>query len=574
MAFDGFVTRAVVQELASCVVGGRISKIYQPHQSDIVLSIRARGANYKLLLSANPSFPRLHLTEETFTNPVQAPMFCMLLRKHCEGAVIERITQVGMERIVHIDVRTRDELGDEVTRRLIIEVMGRHSNLILMDPSSNAVLDSVHHVTPAVSQHRIVLPGRPYVFPPNQDKENPIEIAKDTFISRLQPNNGKMDHQLVELLTGMSPLLAKELIHRNRLGSREQLWEHYQSFIADMKNDKYYPNVTVFNAKTMFSVYPLTQFQNDDVQTFSSISECLESFFHQRADRDTVRQRVQDLSRFVSNEYKKNEKKIQKLKQTMSDAEGADQYRIIGDLLMSHLHTMKRGDREVEIYNYYEEVAPVILVQLDPLLTPTANAQAYYKKYNKAKASLSFVTEQIEKTEIEMAYLDSILQQLESASISDIDDIREELVEEGYIRNRNKGKRKSKSTQPAVTSYWSRDGVEIVVGKNNKQNEYVTNRLSNAFDTWLHTKDIPGSHVVIRSREFSDDTLFDAAMLAAYFSKAKGSSSVPVDYTLIKHVKKPSGAKPGYVIYDHQKTVNVTPEDAYVKGLEKKPINK
>ncbi|MEX2104905.1 MAG: NFACT family protein, partial [Bacilli bacterium] len=466
MAFDGFVTRAVVHELASHLVSGRIYKIYQPHQSDIVLTIRARGANYKLLLSANPSFPRLHLTQETFTNPVQAPMFCMLLRKHCEGAVIERITQVGMERIVHMDVRTRDELGDEVTRRLIVEVMGRHSNLILMDPTSNAVLDSVHHVTPAVSQHRIVLPGRPYVFPPNQDKENPLEIAKDTFISRLQPNNGKMDQQLVELLTGMSPLLAKELMHRNRLGSREELWEHYQSFIADMKNDKYYPNVTVVNSKTMFSVYPLTQFQSDDVQTFSSISECLESFFHQRADRDTVRQRVQDLSRFVRNEYKKNEKKIQKLKTTMSDAEGADQYRIIGDLLMSLLHTMKRGDHEVEIYNYYEEEAPVILVQLDPLLTPTANAQAYYKKYNKAKASLSFMTEQIDKTEIEMAYLDSILQQLESASISDIDDIREELVEEGYIRNRNKGKRKSKSTQPTVSSYWSRDGVEIVVGKN------------------------------------------------------------------------------------------------------------
>ncbi|MDC0760418.1 NFACT RNA binding domain-containing protein [Brevibacillus sp. AG] len=568
MAFDGVVTRSVTRELHK-LVGGRISKIHQPHHSDIVMQVRTQGETVKFLLSANPTYPRLHITTEEFTNPLEAPMFCMLLRKHCEGGVIESVQQIGMERIIHIDVRTRDELGDTAVRRIIVEIMGKHSNIILIDPATGMILDSAMHVTLAISRYRQVTPGRPYVSPPSQDKRDPLTVTEQAFISSLDWNGGRLDKQIVEGYTGISPLLAKEILHRAGLANRETLWAAFSQVMKAINAHEYVPSIVEANGKAYFHVVELTHLSNGVTTPYPSIQECFQAFYEGKALRDTVKQRAHDLIRFVTSERNKNEKKIEKLEQTLQDAHEADQFRLYGELITANMHQMKRGDRELVTVNWYDEAGGTITIPLDPLKTPSENLQSYYKRYNKAKNSLSIVSEQIEQAHAELLYLDGVLVQLEHATLKDAEEIREELVEQSYMRDRKKrGPRKKKETRPELDTYLSSDGIEILVGKNNKQNEYLTNKLASSQETWLHTKDIPGSHVVIRAREFSDETLLEAANLAAYFSRAKEGSQIPVDYTLIKHVKKPSGAKPGYVIYEQQRTLYVTPDEALIRRLK------
>ncbi|MFF0825660.1 NFACT family protein [Brevibacillus sp. NPDC003359] len=568
MAFDGVVTRSVARELHK-LVGGRISKIHQPHHSDIVMQVRTQGETVKLLLSANPTYPRIHITTEEFTNPLEAPMFCMLLRKHCEGGVIESVQQIGMERVIHIDVRTRDELGDTAVRRIIVEIMGKHSNIILIDPATGMILDSAMHVTLAISQYRQVMPGRPYVSPPSQDKRDPLTVTEQAFLSSLDWNGGRLDKQIVEGYTGISPLLAKEILHRAGLANRETLWAAFSQVMEAINAHEYVPSIVEANGKAYFHVVELTHLSNGATTPYPSTQECLQAFYEGKALRDTVKQRAHDLIRFVTGERNKNEKKIEKLEQTLQDAHEADQFRLYGELITANMHQMKRGDRELVTVNWYDEAGGTMTIPLDPLKTPSENLQSYYKRYNKAKNSISIVSEQIDQAQVELLYLDGVLVQLEHATLKDAEEIREELVEQSYMRDRKKrGPRKKKDTRPELDTYHSSDGIEILVGKNNKQNEYLTNKLASSQETWLHTKDIPGSHVVIRAREFSDETLLEAANLAAYFSRAKEGSQIPVDYTLIKHVKKPSGAKPGYVIYEQQRTLYVTPDEALIRRLK------
>lgn len=568
MAFDGVVTRAVAQELHR-LIGGRISKIHQPHHSDILLQIRTQGENVKLLLSANPTYPRIHVTTEEFTNPLEAPMFCMLLRKHCEGGMIESIEQVGMERIIHIDVRTRDELGDTTLRRIIMEVMGKHSNIILVDPASGTILDSAMHVTLAISQYRQVIPGRPYVSPPGQNKRDLFEVDKMAFITSLDWNTGRLDKQIVDTYTGVSPLLAKEIVHRAGLATRDSLWEAFSAIREDLFARRYTPMIVTTRDKSYFHVVELTHLEAEALTPYPTVQACLQAYYEGKALRDTVKQRAHDLIRFVTGERNKNEKKIEKLLQTLEDARDAEQFRLYGEMITANMHQIKRGDKELVTVNWYDETGGTITIPLDPLKTPSENLQAYYKRYNKAKNSIQVVSEQIEQARTEILYLDGLLGQLEHASLQEAEEIREELVEQGYMRDRKKrGMRKKKDMKPALEKYTSSDGTEILVGKNNKQNEYLTNKLASPQDTWLHTKDIPGSHVVIRSRQYSEQTLLEAANLAAFFSRAQKGSQVPVDYTLVKHVKKPSGSKPGFCIYEQQKTVYVTPDEALIHSMK------
>ncbi|BAU27526.1 putative ribosome quality control (RQC) complex YloA/Tae2 family protein [Aneurinibacillus soli] len=566
MAFDGIVTRAVTHELNEKLAGSRIAKIHQPTDTDIVMQIRTRSGSVRLLLSASLSFPRLQLTTAAYQNPLEAPMFCMLLRKYCEGAVIESIRQVDMERIVHIDVRGRDELGDDRAKRLVLEIMGRHSNLILMDPETGLIHDGLHHVTPSVSRYRVVLPGRPYLPPPPQDKRNPLDTSRQEFLARMKFNEGKLDKQLVGSFAGMSPLVATEILHRAGLPTEDALWNAFRSVMDDVDAHLYTPTIVRTATKEYFSAIPLTHLQGV-AEAFDSMSACLEAFYQGKAERDTVKQRMHDLLRLVSNERDKNAKKIEKLKETKRQAEDAHVYQRYGELITANIYQMERGQIDVTVLNYYEDDSPELTIPLDPRLTPSENAQAYFKKYTKAKNSLAVLDEQIAGAEEEVRYLDMIIQQVESAGLSDIEEIREELTEEGYLRARTGRNRKPKTKNPVLERYTSSEGIEMYLGKNNKQNEYLTNRLAAPTDTWLHTKDIPGSHVVIRSTEFGDATLAEAAMLAAYHSKARQSSQVPVDYTLVRHVKKPKGAKPGFVIYEQQKTLFITPDDAVLRDL-------
>lgn len=576
MALDGIVTRAIVHELQSCR-GARINKIYQPNDRDIVFHIRTQQGNAKLLLSANPTYPRVHLTQETFLNPAEAPMFCMILRKHCESGIIEDIQQVGMERIIHITIRQRDELGDISSKKIIVELMGRHSNIILLDPASDTILDGINHVTPAISSYRVVMPGFAYTNPPEQHKLNPLETLQEAFRESCLMNEEQAVPWLVSAFSGLSPLAAQEIAHRAGESSANEvegekdcgsLWSVFDELMEQVRNHQYTP-VTGVNAKgkSVFSVIPLTLLV-DETTTYESVSRCMEDYYGDKAQRDTVKQKVSDLLRFLQNERTKNIKKLDNLNKDLEEAGDADRYRIFGELLFASLHQIKKGDREAQLVNFYDEEQVTVTIPLDPLLTPSDNAQRYFKKYNKYKNSLAVIDEQLIKTREEINYIENLLQQLSHASLSDIDEIREELIQQGYLRDRNrKAKKKKKNDKPTLHVYTSSEGIELYVGKNNLQNEYVTNRLASSNDTWLHTKDIPGSHVVIRSSEYGDATLQEAAQLAAYYSQAKESSSVPVDYTLIRHVRKPNGAKPGFVIYDNQKTLFVTPDEQRIKAM-------
>ncbi|AOZ91541.1 Rqc2 family fibronectin-binding protein [Paenibacillus crassostreae] len=581
MALDGIVTRAIVQEL-QVYKGARISKIYQPNNHDILFNLRSREGNSKLLLSVNPTYPRVHLTDKSFLNPQEAPMFCMLMRKHCESGTIEDIQQVGMERIIHISIRQRDELGDVSLKKIIIELMGRHSNIILMDASSGIILDGIHHVTPAISSFRIVMPGVAYTEPPEQHKLNPLEVDQDSFIKAYTETEQEPISWIVDSFSGLSPLIAQEVVYRanqeqdsvlsdeNRI-SATLLWRAFSQVMVAVSKHDYQPTIGAnVKGKMVFSAISLSMLHSD-VTTYNSISECLEEYYGDKAERDTVKQKVSDLLRFLHNERAKNLKKLDHLQEDILEAGDADQYRIWGELIFASLHMINKGDKSVELTNFYDDEQATMTVPLDPLLSPTENAKRYFKKYNKYKNSLVVIDQQLIKTHEEIRYMDDLLQQLSHASMNDIEEIREELIQQQYLRDRSKKTRKKKvkkkNDRPTLHVFTSSEGIEIYVGKNNLQNEYVTNRLASPNDTWLHTKDIPGSHVVIRSDSFGEATLEEAAQLAAYFSQAKESSSVPVDSTLIRHVRKPSGSKPGFVIYDHQKTLFVTPDERRIKEL-------
>ncbi|MFD0771032.1 NFACT family protein [Bacillus sp. CGMCC 1.60114] len=568
MAFDGLFTRAITYEIATSLQTGRISKIYQPSKYEILLHIRANGKNQKLLLSAHPTYARMHLTTQNYDSPALPPMFCMLLRKHLEGGFIEKIEQIDLERIIQITIRSRNEIGDESLKTLIIEIMGRHSNIILVESKTNIILDSLKHVSLAVNRHRTVYAGAEYIAPPTQQKINPLQIeTQEEFIRPLDFLAGNMDKQLVGAFMGISPLFAKEVVAKAGMVNENTLSEVFFTLQKPLLEHQYTPSMIVVNGKEFFYLFPLSHLKGEE-KTFSSISELLDRFFFGKAERDRVKQQAHDLERFMQNEKAKNEKKLIKLKKTLEDAGKADKYQLFGELLTANMYAVKKGDTEVEVINYYDENSGTVKITLDPLRTPSENAQRYFQKYQKAKNSVAIVEEQIEKTNEEILYFDSLLQQMEAASSKDIEEIREELAEEGYMRNRKAKNIKKKPAKPILDKYIASDGTEILVGKNNKQNDYLTNKLARRDEIWLHTKDIPGSHVVIRSLEPSDETLVEAAKLAAYFSKAKESSSVPVDYTKIRHVKKPSGAKLGFVTYDNQQTVYVTPDADTVMKLK------
>lgn len=570
MALDGLVVHAIVHELQSCV-GSRIHKIYQPDVHDILFHLRIQRSNKKLLLSAQPTYPRVHFTDESFNNPAEAPMFCMLMRKHCENGIIESVKQIDMERIIHIDIQHRNELGDIGHKRIIIELMGRHSNLILLDPETNHIYGSVQHVTPAISSHRVVLPGATYTPPPEQHKTNPLTATEhdiETILTESETLDLRPAQQIVASFSGISPLVAAELMYRSE-ASQTSIATAFTQMLDHIRAHRYAPTIHHAERKSFFSVIELTHIGGEQ-HAYDSISECLQAFYTQKAERDTVKQRTSDLLRFLQNEKNKNVRKLKKLKDTLRKAHDAERFKVWGELLTASLHEVKQGDVEIEVINYYDPDLSTETISLDPQLSPAQNAQHYFTKYRKAKNSVSIVKQQIEQTESEIKYIESVLQQLDNASLNDIDEIREELIEQRYIRARSSKKTRKvhKKTKPQLHCFQSSEGISIYVGKNNTQNDYLTTRLAHSSDTWLHTKDIPGSHVVIRSQTFNETTLQEAAMLAAYYSQARQSSQVPVDYTLIRHVRKPNGAKPGYVIYDHQKTLFITPDEKLIKQLK------
>lgn len=568
MSFDGLFTRAITHELNSLLKGGRINKIHQPYKNEVIMAVRANGVNHKLLLSAHPSYARVQITNEQYDNPNEPPMFCMLLRKHLEGFIIEDIKQAGLDRMIIFEVKGRNEIGDISYKQLIVEIMGRHSNIIIVDKSRNVILDSIKHVTFAVNTHRAIMPGQEYIMPPQQEKLNPLDAIEEDVLRAIDFNSGNLDKQLVASFAGISPILAKEIVYKAGLANRTTLPKAFIDVMSQIKNHDYAPSITYGTNKEAFYLVPLMHLKGE-VKSYESLSSLLDRYYFGKAERDRVKQQGNDLERLIINEKEKNEKKIKKLESTLDDAKKAEQFQLYGELLTANIFMAQKGMKEITVVNYYDEDGASITIPLDPRKTPSENAQKYFTKYQKAKNSVSIVMEQIELAKGETAYFEGLIQQVEAASPKDLEEIREELIEGGYIRARQKKSNKNKQNlKPVLEKYQSSDGTEIIVGKNNKQNDYLTNKVAARDDIWLHTKDIPGSHVVIRSKEPSEDCILEAAQIAAYFSKARSSSSVPVDFTKVRHVKKPSGAKPGFVIYEQQQTVYVTPDEDLILKLK------
>jgi len=586
MALDGVVISALAKETAEKIVGGRIDKIHQPEKDELIISVRTFGGAYKLLLCANPSFPRFHITGMQKENPDKPPMFCMLLRKHIQGGKILYVVQEGFERIIRIGIESYDEMGYLSEKVLIVEIMGKHSNIILTDKEGK-ILDSIVHVDLTVSSVRQVLPGFPYSPPPSQGKKNPLDASRDDIAFALSNEDLPVWRQILESYSGISPLVAREAVYRatgmcDVTGpevSRQELEDvalNFYAMITDIKEGVYNPCIITDKATkkpTEFCALDIAQYGSGAMcEHYPSVSEAVENFYIKKATAESIKQKCGDLLKLVSNNIDRCRKKLQLQSEILKKAEKREKYKIYGDLITANIYMIEQGMTEVTVSNFYSETGENVTIPLKNDLSPSKNAQRYYQKYNKEKTAEIETTKQKKLNEEELDYLESVYESLTKVETgSEIIQIRDELIEEGYLKNRGRLNKKRKPDNPRPMHFVSDDGYDIYVGKNNKQNDYVTLKLSRSTDIWFHTKGIHGSHALIKTDDgltVPDETYMQAARLAAYYSKGRGSENVPVDYTEVKNVKKPSGAKPGMVIYVNYNTLYVTPDEDEANRLK------
>ncbi len=587
MPLDAVTLGAVSDELNTLLCGARIEKVHQPEKDEIVLLLKTSGGAQRLVISASSEHPRIHITKDLKENPIAPPMFCMLLRKHLTGAKINSITRMGFERAVDINFLTRNELGDITTRHLICEIMGRNSNIILLDENEK-IIDSIKHVDLTVSTVRNILPGLKYMLPPdNKERLNPDFSTKDDYYNLIKnAHEGREpEKEIVSGVMGISPLLAGECVYR-AVGERKVLAgelddekmhlcaEELEKMFKKAKNGEITPCIIIDktqNRAVDFAPFLLMQYGEDSVVIKESLNEALYEFYHLRDLQAHIKNRSSNIIKVINNNLNRAQKKLDILQKELALSEKREEYRIWGDLISANLHRIKKGDRELVCQNFYEENAPECVITLDTVKTPSQNAQSYYKKYKKAKNTQINATVQIEKTVEEIKYLESVLYSVtNSQSPSDLTEIREELIKFGYIKNDNTKKHKEKQTQSKPMEFEC-DGYTIFVGKNNTQNDYLTLRIGKSRDLWLHTKNIPGSHVLVKymGEDFPNNVIESAAKLAAFYSKGKNSSYVEVDYCPVSHVRKPSGAKSGMVIYEGYNTALVNPDEELAEKLRK-----
>lgn len=573
MALDAIAIRALETEL-KILEGGRVDKVHQPERDEIVVAVRTYDSSYKLLISASPAHPRLHLTNHSKKNPKTAPLFCMLLRKHLASGRIKSVEQIGFERVTKITIESYDELGDYTEKYLYVEIMGRHSNIILVN-AEGRVIDSIKRVDESISTVRQILPGSIYEPPPIQDKIALPRWDNENNIEFLGAN--KVDKAIISQISGISPLTAREIVY-NVFNStdvmsdavntnRHAMLKLELSHLRDLVLNNNFTPCMIEDAQTNklveFSAIPIKQYETlARVIQYDSMSELLDEFYYKRDVNERMRQKTADLVKLLNNHAERIAKKMSILEATLKDAEKMDTYKEYGDLITANIYRIDEGVKSVELENYFDNMK-IVKISLDPSLSPSQNAQKYYKKYTKSKTAVIEAKKQLENSREELVYIKSTLAMVETADrIEDIGVIRAELAQEGYIKKSSNAQKKIKSEGSKPMHFVSKDGFDIFVGRNNTQNDYLTLKLANSSDLWFHTKDIHGSHTVIKlgiDKDVPRDTILQAASLAAYYSKARESSQVPVDYTEIRNVKKPNGAKPGMVIYDHYNTVYVTP---------------
>ncbi|EUC82319.1 fibronectin-binding protein A, N-terminal domain protein [Streptococcus sp. CM6] len=550
MSFDGFFLHHMIEELRSELVNGRIQKINQPFEQELVLQIRSNRQSHRLLLSAHPVFGRIQLTQTTFENPAQPSTFIMVLRKYLQGALIESIEQVENDRIVEITVSNKNEIGDHIQTTLIIEIMGKHSNILLVDKSSHKILEVIKHVGFSQNSYRTLLPGSTYIAPPSTESLNPFTIKDEKLFEILQTQELTAKN-LQSLFQGLGRDTANEL--ENILVS-DKLSTFRNFFGQETKP---------FLTETSFSPVP---FANRVGETFASLSDLLDTYYKDKAERDRVKQQASELIRRVENELQKNRHKLKKQEKELLATDNAEEFRQKGELLTTFLHQVPNDQDQVILDNYYTNQP--IIIALDKALTPSQNAQRYFKRYQKLKEAVKYLTELIEETKATILYLESVETVLNQAGLGEIAEIREELIQTGFIRRRQREKihKRKKPEQ-----YLASDGKTIIyVGRNNLQNEELTFKMARKEELWFHAKDIPGSHVVISGNlNPSDEVKTDAAELAAYFSKGRLSNLVQVDMIEVKKLNKPTGGKPGFVTYTGQKTLRVTPDPEKIASMKK-----
>ena len=560
MSFDGLFTHAMVRELNETLAGGRIMKIHQPYPNEIFLVIRNNRTNYPVLLSAHPSFARAQISRIKYANPQTAPNFAMMLRKHLEGAQLLRVEQVANDRMIKFTTSGRNELGDEEKTSLILEMMGRHSNLFLIDEPTQRILDLIKHVPADQNRVRTLMPGGTYVMPPKQDVINPYESLDGLAHLILDnPDVNDLAKGIQTTFQGFARDSAQELAEvLQQSGDAMKLAQDWFD-----RFDQPDPRLISTEKGVNFTPFEWLTVQGN-VLTYPTLSEMLDAYFAEKSERDRVQQQAAIVLRVVRNELKKNKTKIKKQQAELDAADNADEFKVKGELLTTYMHQVERGMTEIELPNYYDDNKP-LKIALSNQIGPSQNAQKYFTKYNKLKTSVKYLNEQIAMAQEEVDYFENLLAQIDIASPKDIEEIRQELIQEGYMRVQSKKKHKPQVSQPE--KFYATDGTLIEVGKNNLQNERLSMKTAAKSDIWLHTKDIPGSHVIIHDANPSDDTLLEGAMLAAYFSKARDSANVPVDYLPVRRLRKPNGSKPGFVIFEGQTTMAVTPDFALVQRL-------
>ncbi|OAN18897.1 MULTISPECIES: Rqc2 family fibronectin-binding protein PavA [Streptococcus] len=550
MSFDGFFLHHMVEELRRELVNGRIQKINQPFEQELVLQIRSNRQSHRLLLSAHPVFGRIQLTQTTFENPAQPSTFIMVLRKYLQGALIESIEQVENDRIVEMTVSNKNEIGDHIQATLIIEIMGKHSNILLVDKSSHKILEVIKHVGFSQNSYRTLLPGSTYIAPPSTVSLNPFTIKDEKLFEILQTQETTAKN-LQSLFQGLGRDTANEL--------ESILVSEKLSTFRNFFNQETKPCLT----ETSFSPVP---FANQVGEPFANLSDLLDTYYKDKAERDRVKQQASELIRRVENELQKNRHKLKKQEKELLATDNAEEFRQKGELLTTFLHQVPNDQDQVILDNYYTNQP--ITIALDKALTPNQNAQRYFKRYQKLKEAVKYLTDLIEETKATILYLESVETVLNQAGLEEIAEIREELIQTGFIRRRQREKiQKRKKPE----QYLASDGKTIIyVGRNNLQNEELTFKMARKEELWFHAKDIPGSHVVISGNlDPSDEVKTDAAELAAYFSQGRLSNLVQVDMIEVKKLNKPTGGKPGFVTYTGQKTLRVTPDPEKIASMKK-----
>lgn len=576
MALDGAFLHFLRSELEQKLVGLRVEKIFQPNREEIVIAFRGVSRAYKLLMSARANSPRVNITQFPPENPQTPPMLCMLLRKRLCGAKLKSVKQYELERMLRFVFEATDELGNETELSLIDEIMGKYSNVIIVD-NNNTIIDALKRVDISMSSQRLVLPGIEYKLPPPQNKLNPLKNSAEDIICKIKSLNKfqALNKSILEVIQGLSPIVCRELeylagkgtsIVENGTTSLEQ-YKRLKFFLTRLIKEISEYSSTPCMVQGMggkpidFSFMDILQYDNGaKIIRFDSCNELLDNFYLERDNRERMRVKEQDLLKRLSNISERLNRKINTQKIELLNSKNREQLRIKADLLQANLYRIKNGATQVELQNFYESPPSTIKIELNPALTPVQNSQKYYKEYRKAKNAQTYLTVAIEKAESELLYIDSVFESLSRAkNEQELNEIKQELVDGGYIKKTHTRQKTQKVTSPL--KFESNSGLTILVGRNNTQNDKLTLKTAKNYDLWFHTKNIPGSHTIIISQGSTpdDDSILYAAQLAAYHSKAKNSNKVPVDYTLVKYVSKPQGAKPGMVIYKNQKTLFVTP---------------